>query len=879
MKQRIQDEGNDSDFTRFYNNMLYGEMVIKWIVCGIAAGIEDDVDRNQYQIYYNLIRSNAIGDWVTNLEKILQQLPSQYLIEEVKIKERKELTEKVGSGKWQYEMALSIFQCLNSLDESTDNLPTKVDALEWFRRFVTLRNKFRGHGAQRGAKCAELCEMLENSIDILVNNFILFKRPCVFLYRNLSKKYRVSQISESNDYFESLKTEEGKKCNYEDGIFIAFGTDINIIKLVESDADLSDFYFSNGQYNDKNCDYEMLSYITGNKIRNIDNFYTVPIETLPKSETSSMGELDVFHNNVFSNIPTQRPGYIKRLELENQLKEQLLLTERHPIITLQGKGGIGKTTLALQVLHEIAQSPYIPYKMIIWLSARDIDLTSEGPKAVKPDVISKKQFSKEYALLVLGKNKAKGMNYEEYFSSQLSKGALGPTLFIFDNFETVENPFDVFKYLDSFIRLPNKILITTRIRDFKADYPLIVSGMTKNESFQLIENISNEIGLSQLLHEEYKLELYKESGGHPYIIKILLGECAKKKQLVKPDIVLQDLDKLLDALFERSYINLSKAAQRIFLLLCSWKSAIPEIALELAMLSAREKIDVSETLNELVNSSFIEEEVSENDNFYYAPLAALTFGKRKLKVSSLKAIVEVDSIFLQKFGVTKSAEIKKGILPKINRFVRKVAEEISSGTTSLAAHKNNFDYIASKVPQAWLSIAKLYKEQDNLDNAIETTRKYLEREDGEEGKLKAWEELTKLYELKKDYKNELLTLVEISQNRKLQLYDLSNIVNRIIILCKTLKDLDRTSAFEVEEKKLMLKKVITVIELRDDELDPTDCSRVAWLFLNIGDTKKALDYAKKGLDIDKANYYCRSLIERIDKEYRGRTRKGDKVVE
>ena len=60
-------------------------------------------------------------------------------------------------------------------------------------------------------------------------------------------------------------------------------------------------------------------------------------------------------------------------------------------------------------------------------------------------------------------------------------------LFVFDNFETVVSPAETFAWLDTYIRLPNKVLITTRIRgNFKADFPIHVGGMTDSECETLI---------------------------------------------------------------------------------------------------------------------------------------------------------------------------------------------------------------------------------------------------------------------------------------------------------------------------------------------------------------------------------------------------------
>ena len=54
----------------------------------------------------------------------------------------------------------------------------------------------------------------------------------------------------------------------------------------------------------------------------------------------------------------------------------------------------------------------------------------------------------------------KGFKPIAFLGETLTKSAIGPILFVFDNFETVQNPPELFTWLDTYIRLPNKILIT-----------------------------------------------------------------------------------------------------------------------------------------------------------------------------------------------------------------------------------------------------------------------------------------------------------------------------------------------------------------------------------------------------------------------------------
>ena len=153
-------------------------------------------------------------------------------------------------------------------------------------------------------------------------------------------------------------------------------------------------------------------------------------------------------------------------------------------------------------------------------------------------------------------------------------------MFVLDNFETVQNPADVFRWIDTYIRPPNKVLITTRFRDFVGDYPIEIVGMLDEEARSLVDQHAARLNIERFLGTAYKQELVRESDGHPYVIKILLGQVAKERKAVNPERIVATEHHLLNALFKRTYAALSPAGKRVFLLLCSWRVSVPEVAVE-----------------------------------------------------------------------------------------------------------------------------------------------------------------------------------------------------------------------------------------------------------------------------------------------------------
>jgi tetratricopeptide (TPR) repeat protein len=861
MEERIGLEKQDSDVATFYAFLYYGELITKFLTAGLVSALSDDKDRHRYRIAYRLVRADGIGEWAATLDEILTGPASQLLTPQSR-QEQKDLTQRVATGSWQYDAVAALRKCGSILGAQVDPIGNAAAARQWFSIFAALRNKTRGHGAPTANICTQVCQPLEESLRLLTSNFRLFRRPWAFLHRNLSGKYRVTPISPILTEFDSLKRETG--ASLPDGVYVLYDTP-TLVDLVSSDVDASDFLLPNGDY--RAGTYELLSYVTGQTARVDGKRYTDPIQPLPTSETHPSKELDILGKS-FSNLPPKPQGYVPRESLEHELAEQLQI-ERHPIVTLTGSGGIGKTSLALSVLHQLVTSNDNRFEMILWFSARDIDLLEEGPKPVRPHTISLSDFAEEYSVLVSGgqENRKRTEALNE-FGNALSKTPIGPTLFVFDNFETIVSPADVFRWIDTYVRPPNKILITTRIRDFAGDYPIEVPGMAEQEAYQLIDKFSRYLGIQNLINQEYVAAVYQESDGHPYVIKILLGEVAKRGMLSKPERIVADREEILTALFERTYATLSPAAQRIYLLLSSWRSVLPELAVEAVVLRpGNDRIDVKRAIEELKRTSLIEEIPSTKDAelFISVPLAAATFGKRKLTASPMKAAVEADAQLLRDFGAARKEGIRHGIMPRIRQLLATTAQRALTNNTIIEDSRPTLEFIARRVPSVWLDLAQLYREQGSpaaMEQAKEYIRRYLEKPANQEGPSDVWKGLAEICAATNDYAGEVHALVAMCETPEIPLEVVSWSANRINSINFQLKARG-LSIFDTQERKVLIQRIASAMENHVTDFDATDCSRLGWLYAHLGNEKRARSMAEKGLTLNPSNEYCQRLLAKL----------------
>jgi len=351
---------------------------------------------------------------------------------------------------------------------------------------------------------------------------------------------------------------------------------------------------------------------------------------------------------------------------------------------------------------------------------------------------------------------------------------------------------------------------------------------------------------------------------------VLLGEVAKAGKLVKVERIVAAKDEILNALFERTYSGLTPAAKRVFLTLCSWQSTVPQLAIEAVLLRpSNEKMDVAAAIDELSRSSFVDVSTSQGDGelFLTVPLAASIFGRRKLAVSPMKSAVETDKQLLLAFGASQHSDIKHGIAPRIYKLFRYLANQISQDREKLSDHRSMLDFIARKYPPAWELLATLYEEvnsEQNVDDAKEALRRYLESSHYEVDKQRGWKKLAELCRRTKDWSGEIHALVEMCQLQEIPFNTISDTANRFNSLFK-----QHFYFFDTDEKQIVVHKLAEVLENRIKEGDATDCSRLAWLYLNIHEKEKAKTFTELGLKQDPNDDYCQKLAEsfQIDKAW------------
>ena len=146
--------------------------------------------------------------------------------------------------------------------------------------------------------------------------------------------------------------------------------------------------------------------------------------------------------------------------------------------------------------------------------------------------------------------------------------------------------------------------------------------------------------------------------------------------------------------------------------------------------------------------------------------------------------------------------------------------------------------------------------------AKEYLRRYLEvAPDSSKGAV--WLKLAGRCRSSEDATGEIHALCEAALLSSSKAEDLGRYANRLNGRIRELKSEKIEEAWSPEVRDL-LHRVIGKMESYLEELTATDCSRLSWLYLNVGNDDRARDIARFGIEREPENDYCLKVVEKLD---------------
>ncbi|MBN1136861.1 MAG: tetratricopeptide repeat protein, partial [Anaerolineae bacterium] len=252
------------------------------------------------------------------------------------------------------------------------------------------------------------------------------------------------------------------------------------------------------------------------------------------------------------------------------------LRSRYFLISIDGIGGIGKTSLALEVAYECLQASQsddppeglVTFDSFVWATAKDRDLTLN----TLLDAIA---LTLDYPGMVQRPLDQKRIGVEKLLREI-------PCLLIVDNFETVTD--DEVKDFLRYLPEPSKALITTREQNLSHVWAISLKGLEEPEALALIRGEGRRLGLPSIEEAEDTMLLYlhKATGGIPLALKWSVGQIKQRGQSL--DGVLTALHEARGSIFEdifaRSWDLLSPDAQQVLMVMPLFATSASRNAIE-----------------------------------------------------------------------------------------------------------------------------------------------------------------------------------------------------------------------------------------------------------------------------------------------------------
>ena len=320
---------------------------------------------------------------------------------------------------------------------------------------------------------------------------------------------------------------------------------------------------------------------------------------------------------------------------------------------------------------------------------------------------------------------------------------------------------------------------------------------------------------------------------------------------------------ILTALFERTYAALSPCSQRAFLTLSTWNSPVPRLALEAVLFrSTQERSEVEKGIESLLQYSMAEVYVAPSDKqeFISLPLVASVFGKKKMNISPSKAAIQADVEILQMLGPSRRDDVTLGLAKKLENFLGAISKRVESGE-SFAAFAPIVEMICRAYNPGWIILARWHMElrtTDGYQRGAEELRRFLENDSVSNLAAEAWKLLGHACYKTGDDIGEIHAFVERAQLSGVPFHDLSNTANR-------LNSFLRESGFDVdrEQTRDLAVRILQVLDQRIAEAEGDDLSRMAWLAFQCGKEQVAVNYARKGLELEPGNHHIQKLAQRL----------------
>jgi LuxR family transcriptional regulator, glucitol operon activator len=409
--------------------------------------------------------------------------------------------------------------------------------------------------------------------------------------------------------------------------------------------------------------------------------------TLQIPEFWSLDSSSIRHNLPLPDY--DETGFLGRSQDRSAVRKHLLAA--HPIVTIVGEGGVGKSALAIQCLYDLLDlQNNQPYEAIIWTSLKTKTLTASGVNEIIGSISSTLGVLERVTEELGGATRDKA-SLEALIQEVLDYLSMFKILLVIDNFETVTD--NSLRPLLTAIPVGSKVLLTSRVGLGELEIRYKLDPLDLKTSVSLLRRFSRYLNVQVLLTaSDKKLErCCQQLYFNPLLIKwyvqsVSLGSDPEK--LISRSNVA--FDEVIKYCFENLFVRLSEDERRVLQFLAAARRPLTHTELLFLMQNVNQ-VDcpnLDRALSTLYSSSMLKRS-----------LVDVKGRERTLQLS----LTDVSSEYIARF-----APPEKQIFEKLQQASRKLSLQLQLSSVRQAAYNLDLQAVRASTRDQRIAAFHLY---------------------------------------------------------------------------------------------------------------------------------------------------------------------------
>jgi hypothetical protein len=291
------------------------------------------------------------------------------------------------------------------------------------------------------------------------------------------------------------------------------------------------------------------------------------------ADTVIIGGKTAADSDPVDHLPTRTYGkFIGREDDLNRLVAELQ-REQGPVLAIYGMGGIGKTTLAQEVIEQVKQRMF---DGIVWISAKETFFLGQQTQQVAAPALDLDSVLGDIARQTRQFEMA-AQPFEQRRQALEVYLKQRRVLVVLDNLETVENSTALVADLHRMIGGSRLLLTSRHDIDYTAAQGYRLRGLDETAGIAFLKQVALELNVEAIQHAPITklLELHEKTGGAPLAMRLVVGQLGTQTlDTVLEQLQTADMDtanyEFYSFIYHQSWARLDEPAREVLITMAAF---------------------------------------------------------------------------------------------------------------------------------------------------------------------------------------------------------------------------------------------------------------------------------------------------------------------